>query len=128
MTPYSCLLIDSNKFFSGILSDLISRCPELELVQTVRENNNTSWKDREDIDVIFYDPDVLGSECTHFLNEMPSNPQLVIISSNEEYAIQALMSDVTDFLEKSILTSERFGQTVSLIKSNARERVPSFRT
>ncbi len=127
MTPYSCLIIDSNKFFSGILSELVVLCPELELVDVIKDGNDHSWSTREDLDVIFYDPDVLGSRGRELLNHLPGSPQLIIISSDEEYAIQALMSNVTDFLEKSILTSERFEQTVSLIRSNARERVPVIR-
>lgn len=122
---YSCLIIDSNKFFSGILSELINQSPDLDLIDVINVSDHQPQTGQA-IDVIFYDPDVLRSLPADYLDSIPGNPQLILISADEAYAIQALMSDVTDFLEKSILTAERFAQTVSLIKSNAAERIPTY--
>lgn len=123
MKRYSCAIIDNNVFFKNVLSEFISKYDELELKELSEE-----WcYDKSDavipVDIIFYDPGILGDCPKKIAANAGKRAQLVIISSEEEYAIQAMRAEVTDFLEKSLLTQERFEQTLLLIKSKEKESI-----
>jgi len=63
------------------------------------------------IDLIFLDVEMPGISGLELIDKLPYLPQIVITTSNTEYAYDALEYEVTDFLKKPI-TFPRFSKSV----------------
>lgn len=119
MKALSCLIIDDNPFFIRILEEFIANSAlfnKSKCANSLQEAESL----KESVDVVFYDPEVVAEDPEEVYEHMEGNPQLVLISSNEEFAMKAMDLFVTDFLDKSLLTTERFSQTEKLIGTKLR--------
>ncbi|MFA8434679.1 MAG: LytR/AlgR family response regulator transcription factor [Marinifilaceae bacterium] len=115
----NCVIIDDDKLSRKVVESYIDRTDFLTLSHSYSSAVDAInyLKKKEPIDLIFLDvemPEMTGME---FLNNLHSNPQIIIISSKEQYALEAFEYDVTDYLLKPISYS-RFFKAVS--KANKR--------
>lgn len=111
------MIIDDNFFFQKILEELIERSSYLELHSTVDDKKSVSAIAESTPDIIFFDPAFVGMSPEEILELYPYNPMLVIISANEKFATEVFENHVTDMLDKSTLTSDRFEITIEKIRS-----------
>ena len=111
------MIIDDNFFFQKILEELIERSSELELHSTVDDKQGVNAIAESTPDVIFFDPAFVSMSPEEILELYPYNPMLVIISANEAFASEVFENHVTDMLDKSTLTSDRFQTTIEKIRS-----------
>lgn len=111
------MILDDNFFFQKILEELILRSKDLELHTTVDNKNAVQSITDTTPDIIFFDPAFVGMTPEEILNLYPYNPMLVILSANEKFASEVFESHVTDMLDKSTLTSDRFQITLNKIRS-----------
>ncbi len=111
-----CLIVDddaaSRKMFEQLISQItswkvVSSCTNAMEARNVLQHS--------DVDVLFLDvemPDISGLEL---LKIIKVQPEVVIISSKEKYAIDAFEYEVTDYLLKPP-TRDRFMKTVERIE------------
>ncbi len=100
----NCIIIEDDKLSLRIIEEFVNKTAELNLVESY--NNavdaiNTINRD-SNIQLIFLDvelPDMSGME---FLDSLDINPQVIIISSKDKYAVDAFNHEVTDYLVKPI--------------------------
>ncbi|VXD11807.1 LytTR family DNA-binding domain-containing protein [Marinoscillum sp. 108] len=118
-----CLIVDDENIARKILSDYVSKVPELELVATCSSalqalnhiKNGT-------IDVLFLDiqmPDLTGLD---FLKILPNRPATILTTAYSEYAVQSYELDVVDYLLKPI-DFERFYKAVTKVISSKDHKV-----
>ena len=117
MKKYSCMILDDNFFFQKILEELIMRSADLELHSTVDDKQSVQNITEVSPDIIFFDPAFVDMSPEEILNMYPYNPMLVILSANQKFASEVFESHVTDMLDKSTLTSDRFQVTLKKIRS-----------
>ena len=110
----NCIVVDDDSFIRKIIEDFASKTKPLNLLHSL--SNAVEAIDvlnsNETIDLIFLDiemPEMTGIEL---LNSMTSLPQVIIISSKDQYAIKAFEFDVTDYLLKPF-TYIRFCKAVN---------------
>lgn len=119
----NCVVIDDDKLSRKVVESYIERTDYLTLtasypsaIEAINE-----IKKNDPIDLIFLDvemPEMTGME---FLNSLNTTPQVIIISSKEQYALEAFEYDVSDYLLKPISYS-RFFKAVNKVNTRVEKR------
>jgi DNA-binding LytR/AlgR family response regulator len=119
----NCIIIEDDKLSLRIVEEFVSKTTDVELVGTfsnaVDAINHLGQDDN--IHLIFLDvelPDMSGME---FLDSIKINPQVVIISSKEKYAVDAFNYEVTDYLVKPV-TYARFFKAIERARKRMQVR------
>jgi DNA-binding LytR/AlgR family response regulator len=116
----NCIIIEDDPLAMKVVEEFVKRTDFLDLKHEFHdavEAINTLNVGEENIDLIFLDiemPEMTGIE---FLNTVKNLPQVIIISSQEKYALQAFEYDVTDYLLKPV-TYSRFYKAVKKAQEN----------
>ena len=74
----------------------------------------TQLSKQQDICLVFLDTDILDKECIDFINNINYRPNVIVVSSNDQSAIDAIESfkvNVVDYLLKPV-TYSRFARAV----------------
>lgn len=117
----NCIIIDDDPLSLQVVEEFVKRTEFLELKYTFNdavEAINTINVSEENIDLIFLDIEMPEMSGIEFLNTVKDLPQVIIISSQEKYALQAFDYDVVDYLLKPI-TFSRFYKAASKAQNNA---------
>lgn len=109
-----CVIVDDDPFSRQILSRCISRCDKLRLAGTFSSAREAATVlAAKDLDLVFLDvemPEMTGFELLQNYHDIP---QVIVVTSKEEYSFEAFRYDITDFLLKPI-SIERFEKAVDL--------------
>ncbi|MCE3278981.1 MAG: two component transcriptional regulator, LytTR family [Bacteroidetes bacterium] len=115
----NCIIVDDDELIRIDLEEKIRQTMTLNLVgscgNALEASNIVMTKS---VDLIFLDvmmPEMTGLEFIKTLSA--SRPEVILITSNKEFAAEAFEYDVTDFLLKPI-SFERFIKAVSKAKRN----------
>mgnify|MGYP006297953453 FL=1 len=117
----NCIIIDDDPLSLQVVEEFVKRTEFLDLKYTFNdavEAINTINVSEENIDLIFLDIEMPEMSGIEFLNTVKDLPQVIIISSQEKYALQAFDYDVVDYLLKPI-TFSRFYKAASKAHNNA---------
>mgnify|MGYP006299252585 FL=1 len=117
----NCIIIDDDPLSLKVVEEFVKRTEFLDLKYTFNdavEAINTINVSEENIDLIFLDIEMPEMSGIEFLNTVKDLPQVIIISSQEKYALQAFDYDVVDYLLKPI-TFSRFYKAATKAKHNA---------
>ncbi len=115
----NCLMIDDEPSATGLLENFAGRLPSFGAVLTFNEpllaidHMNTN-----EVDVIFLDIDMPGISGIDLFKSLNKKPEVVFISAQSEYAVQAFELGAADYLMKPF-TFERFVMAIN----RAKERV-----
>lgn len=116
----NCIIIDDDPLSLRVVEEFVNRTDFLDLKYTFNdavEAINTINVSDDDIDLIFLDIEMPEMSGIDFLNTVKDLPQIVIISSQEKYALQAFDYDVVDYLLKPI-TFSRFYKAATKARDN----------
>ncbi len=112
-----CLIVDDEHIARKLLSDYVSKVPELELVATCSSALQALNHIKKDsIDILFLDiqmPDLTGLD---FLKILPNKPATILTTAYSEYAVQSYELDVVDYLLKPI-DFDRFYKAITKVIS-----------
>ena len=113
-----CLVVDDDELSRGILEDLISDTSSLELVASCNDPIKAFNIIKESkIDLLFLDIEMPKMDGISMLKALSPLPQVILVTSHDEYAVESYEYDVTDFVKKPISTA-RFLKAVE--KANKR--------
>ena len=108
-----CIVVDDEALARRLLSDHISKIPELELVaQFENPLQAKSALVTHNIDIMFLDiqmPELTGIE---FIKSLKEKPLTILITAYPDYALQGYELDIIDYLLKPV-SFERFYQAVN---------------
>ncbi len=103
---------------AAVIEQYCQNYDQLELVNKFTTGEEVfSFLGQNEIDLMFLDiemPDMTGIEL---MDKLPYFPQIIITTSNKEYAYDAFEYEVVDFLKKPI-PLPRFQKTVEKVISN----------
>lgn len=115
----NCIIVDDDEMIRLDLEEKINQTMTLNLVgscSNALEASNLVMT--QNIDLIFLDVMMPGMTGLEFIKTLSaSRPELIMITSNKEYAAEAFDYDVTDFLVKPV-AYDRFLKAVSKAKKN----------
>ena len=100
----NCIIVDDDKLSCKLLEGFVSKSSSLNLIGSFSDSvtaRNILTK-RHDIDLIILDiemPDLNGFE---FIGSLDTPPNIIIVSSAEEYAVRAFDFNVVDYLLKPV--------------------------
>ncbi len=112
----NCMIVDDDELSRNIVEDLIVETDFLTLTNSC-DNPVDAFNilRKEQVDLIFLDvemPKMSGIEMIKNLNPLP---QIILITSHSEYALESYEYDVTDFILKPV-SHPRFLKAVSKAK------------
>ena len=111
-------MVDDDELSRGILEDLISDTSSLELVASCDDPIKAFNIIKESkIDLLFLDIEMPKMDGISMLKALSPLPQVILVTSHDEYAVESYEYDVTDFVKKPISTA-RFLKAVE--KANKR--------
>lgn len=122
----NCIIIDDDKLSRTLLEKFVERTDYIDQYYTFPgaiEAINFIKKEEHDIDLIFLDiemPDMNGVEFMQSLGDHPV--QIIVVSSKEKYALDAIEYNVTDYLLKPV-TYFRFLKATEKALSKLREEM-----
>ena len=98
-----CVVIDDSKTHRTAVSKLINDHKNLVLIADY-ENGIKAQKGLVDqqIDLVFLDIEMPVINGFQFMEALKDRPQIILITSKADYAMQAFDYDVTDYLLKPI--------------------------
>ncbi len=98
-----CIVIDDDKMSRELISSYISKLDSLDQVgEFDNALDGMKFIKLNEVDVIFLDiemPDFSGLDLLKSTNELP---QIIFVTSNREYAVEAFEHSVCDFLVKPV--------------------------
>lgn len=122
----NCIIIDDDKLSRTLLEKFVERTEYIDQYYSFPgaiEAINFIKKDEHEIDLIFLDiemPDMNGVEFMQALGDHPV--QIIVVSSKEKYALDAIEYNVTDYLLKPV-TYFRFLKATEKALSKLREEM-----
>jgi DNA-binding LytR/AlgR family response regulator len=110
-----CFVLDDEPLASDLLTDYISRLPDMELVGVSNSPSQAlMFLQQTQVDVIFLDIQMPRLSGFDLLRPLGYRPKVVFTTAFREYALESYEFDVLDFLVKPI-SFERFLQSVGKI-------------
>ncbi len=114
------ILVDDNLMEIEALKSYCQSSSDIELAGVFQNAQQAmSFLNKEEVDLMFLDvemPEMTGLELIDNLSYLP---QIVLTSSNREYAYEALEYEVTDFIKKPILL-KRFQKAMEKVEERHR--------
>jgi DNA-binding LytR/AlgR family response regulator len=119
----NCIIIEDDKLSSRIIEEFVNKTDELNHVHSFSNAVDAinALKKDDNVQIIFLDielPDMSGMEL---LDSLELNPQVIVISSKEKYAVDAFDHEVTDYLVKPI-TYSRFIKAIERARKRMQMR------
>lgn len=100
----NCIIVDDDKMSCKILEGYVKKSASLNLIGTFNDSveaRNILSK-RQDIDLIILDIQMPEMDGFDFIGSLGFPPNIIIVSSNEEYAVKAFDFNVVDYLLKPV--------------------------
>ena len=117
----NCIIVDDDKLSCKILEGFVDKFSSLNLIGTFSDSvaaRNVLTK-RKDIDLVILDilmPELDGFD---FIGSLDNPPNIIVVSSAEEYALKAFDFNVVDYLLKPV----SYGRFCKAIDKTARDFV-----
>lgn len=105
----NCIIIDDDKLSRKLIEEFVQRTEGLKLVDSFPSAvDAVNALRKEEIHLIFLDIEMPEMSGMEFLKSLNYQPQVVIISSKEKYALEAFEYDVTDYILKPVSYARYF--------------------
>lgn len=125
----NCIIVDDDEMIRLDLENKISQTMVLNLVGICKNAQEAAeLLLSQNVDLIFLDVLMPGMTGLDFVKTLAaSKPEIIMITSNKDFAVEAFEYDVTDFLVKPV-SYERFLKAVSKAKRNFDKKGTSVNT
>ena len=112
----SCLVIDDDVIQRNFLSEFINETPELELKGNFESAIKAlDYLEKNSVDLIFLDIEMPLLNGLEFLKLLKNKPAVILVSSEQKYALESYEYGVSDYLLKP-LSYAKFYAAVQKIK------------
>ncbi len=108
-----CIIIDDDPVQRHLLSQYIDKVENLELIGEFDSATSAiSFINSHHLDIIFLDVELPGMNGVEFVEQFKPEANIILISSEERYAINGFNLEVSDYLLKPI-SFARFSRSVN---------------
>jgi DNA-binding LytR/AlgR family response regulator len=109
----NCIIVDDDKVSCKVLESYVSKFSSLTLVGTFNDSvtARNEISRRKDIDIIFLDIEMPELNGLDFVGSIEYPPNIIVVSSAKEYALQAFDINAVDYLLKPV-TYARFCKAI----------------
>ena len=117
-----CIIIDDDELSIALIRQYVEQTDGLELLSTFTNSvEGLNYLSKESVDLVFLDvemPNLTGLEVARSLD---AKQQVILITSNKDYAVEAFEHKVTDYMVKPVSYS-RFLMAVTRAREVADSR------
>lgn len=97
------IVVDDDLMARESLKRMCEKADNLSFVESLEDGNAAlKFLENEQVDLILLDVEMPGISGLELIDKLPYLPQIVITTSNTDYAFDALEYEVTDFLKKPV--------------------------
>jgi two-component SAPR family response regulator len=100
----NCIIVDDDKLSCKLLEGYVAKSSSLNLIGAY--NDSVSARNilskRQDVELIILDIEMPEMDGFDFIRSLEFPPNIIIVSSAEEYALQAFDFNVVDYLLKPV--------------------------
>ena len=115
------IIVDDDELCQTVISDMISELDNIDCVATFENALDAfNFLNNESIDVVFLDVEMPKMGGMELLRNLKVKPQIVMITSHDEFALESYEYDVTDFLKKPV-SNARFLKTIEKIQIRSQQ-------
>jgi two-component SAPR family response regulator len=109
----NCIIVDDDKLSCKIIEGYVSKFTSLNMIGSFNDavTARNVLTEGHDIDLIFLDIEMPEMNGFDFIGSLHSPPNIILISSAEEYAVKAFDFNVVDYLLKPV-TYGRFCKAI----------------
>jgi DNA-binding LytR/AlgR family response regulator len=98
---YKAILVDDNKVARVMLSEMLKKIPEIEIIAEFEEAPPAiSFLKKEEVDLLFLDVEMPGMTGIELLKVLPERPLTILVTAQPAYAVEAFELNVVDYLVK----------------------------
>ncbi|MDG2344369.1 MAG: LytTR family DNA-binding domain-containing protein [Flavobacteriales bacterium] len=113
---FRSIIVDDDELCQTVISDMISEIDNIECIATFENALDAfNFLKTESVDVIFLDVEMPKMGGMDLLRNLKVKPQIVMITSHDEFALESYEYDVTDFLKKPV-SNARFLKTIEKLQ------------
>lgn len=100
----NCIIVDDDKISSRILLEHVKKSSFLNLTGVYNNaiDARNDIANRTDIDMVLLDIEMPDMDGFDFISSLESPPSIIMVTSNESYAVKAYNLDVIDYLIKPV--------------------------
>ena len=121
----NCIIVDDEAFSRTIISEMVKETALLNLVQECASAAEAfQVLSTEAIDIMFLDIEMPGMTGLELINNIETQPVVILITGKACYAAQSYDYEVTDFVVKPV-TPNRFMKALSRATKACQETKPS---
>ena len=111
----NCLVVDDDSLSRNILEDLINDTTSLNLAASCQDPIQAfNFLKEHQVDLLFLDIEMPKMDGMEMLRNLNPLPQVILVTSHTEYAVESYEYDVTDFIKKPI-TPARFLKAIDKV-------------
>ncbi|SDL79198.1 DNA-binding response regulator, LytR/AlgR family [Catalinimonas alkaloidigena] len=115
---FSCLIIDDDESVRFILEHYIERNKQLDLQASLSNGQEgLQYLLSHPVDILFLDVEMPGMNGIDLLRQLPQMPETILITSHENFAVDAFALEVADYLVKPVEYA-RFEKAVQRVVKN----------
>lgn len=109
----NCIIVDDDLLSRKVIEGFVKKFPVLNLVGVFSDSVSArnELMNRNDIDLIFLDIEMPEMDGFDFIRSLDYPPNIIVVSSGEQYALKAFDFNVVDYLLKPVVYS-RFCKAV----------------
>jgi DNA-binding LytR/AlgR family response regulator len=109
----NCIIVDDDMLSRKVIEGFVKKFTILNLIGVYSDSVSArnELMNRNDIDLIFLDIEMPEMNGFDFIKSIDQPPNIIVVSSGEQYAIKAFDFNVVDYLLKPVLYS-RFCKAV----------------
>ena len=113
---FRSIIVDDDELCQVVISDMISDVDNIECIATFENALDAfNFLKTESVDVVFLDVEMPKMGGMDLLRNLKVKPQIVMITSHDEFALESYEYDVTDFLKKPV-SNARFLKTIEKLQ------------
>ena len=112
-----CIIVEDDPVSQAVMEGLVQRAGILQLQASFNDPIKAiQWLSDNSTDLILLDIEMPGLSGLELLQSITSKPQVIIISSKEQYAIEAFDYDVAGYLLKPVKEYAKFLKAALKVK------------
>lgn len=112
----TCIIVEDIQLAAEFLKKFCEKIGNIEVMgHFLNVNDALQFLDTNPVDLIFLDVEMPGDSGFDLLDRLTYSPQIILTTSNKDYAFDAFQYNVTDFLKKPF-TYKRFQEAIQKIR------------